>query len=96
MEPRTHPSARRLDPSVIGAPQPWSVVHRGLEYEGHVIVTHSMDPEYGTPLPDFLPVEDSPANDRDQSIVLTLPPMSVLYLEPRVGSFWSETQSATS
>ena len=40
----------RYDPEVLGRRQPWSVVHRGLEYPGEVVVAEVVDPDLDLPL----------------------------------------------
>lgn len=37
----------RFDTQVLGQPQPWTAVDRGLEYPGEVVVAESVDPSWG-------------------------------------------------
>ena len=40
----------RLDSLALGEVQPWSIIDRGLEYPGEVIVAETVNPEWGQPL----------------------------------------------
>ena len=40
----------RFDSQVVGKPQPWTVIDRGLELPGEVIVAETVDPAWGEPL----------------------------------------------
>ncbi len=44
-----HGAGLRYDREVLGQPQRWSVVHRGLEYPGEVVVAEAVDPDLGLP-----------------------------------------------
>jgi 1,4-alpha-glucan branching enzyme len=67
-------------------PIAWKDYRLGVpEAREYCVSLSSDDPEFGgggTGVSPLLAVEAAPANGRDHSIVLTLPPMSVLYLEP--------------
>ena len=47
---RVRGAGLRYDRSVLGQRQSWSVVHRGLEYPGEIVVVEAVDPDLGLPL----------------------------------------------
>jgi hypothetical protein len=72
----------RLDSEVLGKTQPWTVVDRGLEYPGEVIVAEAVDPAWGSPLEGdvsfrtvlyTVPRRIPPGQIRDRRIAMAVP-----------------------
>ncbi len=48
--PPQTPRGLRFDMEVLGKPQQWTVFHRGIEYPGEVIVSDTVNPDWGQAL----------------------------------------------
>lgn len=89
----------RFDSEVLGQPQEWTVIDRGLEYPGEVVVAETVNPEWGQPLKRevcfrvvlyTVPRRIPPGQIRDPRIAMAVPRRS---LQPVRQSLGQEIQS---
>ena len=90
--------ARRKDRHVVivanFTPMEWERYRLGVPpAEGYAVVLDSDDERFGgtaVRAGTTLAVDPVPAHEREQSVEITLPPLSIAFLEPAAGGFWSK------